>query len=104
MTRAEFDTWIEQHLQDLKNVAVAVVGPRDADEAVAGAIDRVLRTRLYEKCRADKNPIAFFTNAVRSVASNLWRSRRRAAAARADLEYLSSGDISGARTPIRGSE
>jgi DNA-directed RNA polymerase specialized sigma24 family protein len=75
MQREEFDTWLEEHYDDLWRVARARVNSAaDASDVVQTAILTIYRTRLYE---ASVKPWTRVALTVRGTASNFRRSEWR---------------------------
>jgi DNA-directed RNA polymerase specialized sigma24 family protein len=71
----EFHKWLVDHEPDLRRVAMAVVGPRYAEDAVQDAVRRALETRNYERCGT--NMLTWMTTGVRSAASSARRAEKR---------------------------
>lgn len=103
MTRAEFDVWIEANYQKLVNIAVAKVGPNDAEDAVQGALLESLTNRSYERCNT--NPITWFMQGVKGRASVARRSLKRIRrVGRAEKFFARAGLVSGRKQPKPNAE
>lgn len=74
MSRDDFDKWIEQNYSILMATAGKKVGYGNAEDAVQGALLRILETKNYERC--ETNPLSWFMQSVKSVASHTRRAEK----------------------------
>ena len=88
MTLAEFEKWFEEKYRVLLATAGRRVGYHMAEEAVAGAVLRILSTRSYERC--ETKPLSWLMQAVKSVAANMRRSDQRILRASVEMQKVTN--------------